>query len=263
MQKSSKLPTSSLPSGGTLIVADDYDALSSLAADIVTESINDHPGTALTLPTGETPRGMYEQLLARMRRDELSFDLVDFFCLDDYLGKGIDDETSLTAWLNAVFLKPGQLTGPNIHFVPTLATDPQTAADEYERAIKEKGGFELAVLGLGPNGHIGFNEPGSPIDSRTRVVDLTMESRNQNAAYYDSSETIPDKAMTIGIGTLLEARRIVLIVSGANKAAVLRSSLLGPVTADVPGSYLQTVGDRLTVIADRDAASELDQELLH
>lgn len=147
-----------------------------------------------------------------------------------------------------------------MHFVPTLASDPHEAAEEYERQIEAKGGLELAVLGLGPNGHIGFNEPGSPINSRTRVVDLTPESRNQNAAYYDSAEEIPDQAMTIGIGTLLEARRIVLIVSGADKSSILRASLLGPVTADVPGSFLQTVGDRLTVIADSAAAAELDQD---
>jgi glucosamine-6-phosphate deaminase len=197
-------------------------------------------------------------LVSRINRGEVSFDQVEFFCLDDYLGKSINDETSLTAWLNGVFFTPASLQGPNIHFVPTLAPDPHEAAADYERAIEAKGGLELAVLGLGPNGHIGFNEPGSPIDSRTRVVELTPESRNQNAAYYDSAEEIPDQAMTIGIGTLLESSRIVLIVSGADKSSILRASLLGPVTPDVPGSFLQTVGHRLTVIADSAAAAELD-----
>jgi glucosamine-6-phosphate deaminase len=258
LQNQSDASVMSLQSGATLVVVDDYDAMSKLAADVVAQYIADHPGTALTLPTGGTPRGMYEELVARIHSGELSFDLVDFFCLDDYLGKGINDETSLTAWLNGVFFTPAGLHGPNIHLVPTLAPDPHEAADEYERAIAAKGGFGLAVLGLGPNGHIGFNEPGSPIDSRTRVVNLTPESRNQNAAYYESGEEIPDRAMTIGIGTLLEARRIVLIVSGADKAAILRAALVGQVTSEVPGSYLQTVGDRLTVIVDRAAASELD-----
>jgi glucosamine-6-phosphate deaminase len=142
--------------------------------------------------------------------------------------------------------------------VPTLAADPHAAAADYERLIESKGGLELAVLGLGPNGHIGFNEPGSAIDSRTRVVELTAESRQQNSAYYDSAEAIPDRAMTIGIGTLLEARRIVLIVSGAGKSSILRTALQGPVTPEVPGSYLQTIGDRLTVIADTAAAADLD-----
>lgn len=258
MQDTPVARTGLLPSGGSVLVADDYVAMSLIAAEIVVRTIAEHPGTALTLPTGGTPRGMYDELVARIGRGELSFDAVNLFCLDDYLGKGIDDETSLTAWLDGVFLSPAGLHGPNIHFVPTLASDPDAAAAAYDQEIQGHGGLELAVLGLGPNGHIGFNEPGSPIDSRTRVVDLTLESRTQNAGYYDSAEAIPAKAMTIGIGTLLEARRIVLIVSGAAKASILRAALQGPITPDVPGSFLQTVGDRLTVVTDRAAAAELD-----
>ncbi|HYJ12786.1 MAG TPA: glucosamine-6-phosphate deaminase [Thermomicrobiales bacterium] len=258
MQEHTGTRVLTLTSGGSVVVVRDYAAMSLAAADIVASIVADHPGTALTLPTGETPRGMYEELVTRIRNGDVSFDGIDFFCLDDYLGKSINDETSLTSWLDSVFFTPANLHGPNLHFVPTLAADPHAAAMEYERTIESKGGLELAVLGLGPNGHIGFNEPGSPIDSRTRVVELTPESRNQNAAYYDSAEAIPDQAMTIGIGTLLEARRIVLIVSGAGKASILRASLQGPITSEVPGSYLQTVGDRLTVIADTAAVADLD-----
>ncbi len=244
-------------SGARIVVARDYAAMSDVAASIVAEQIAAHPGSAITLPTGETPRGMYEALTRMILAGELDFTSVEFFCLDDYLGKGIHDETSLTAWLDKAFLTPAGLDGPNIHFVPTLASDPVRAANEYEAAIQTLGGFELAVLGLGPNGHIGFNEPGSPIDSRTRVVDLTEESRTQNAAYYDSDQAIPNQAMTIGIGTLLEARQIVLIVSGSGKAGILRDSLEGPVSTEVPGSFLQTVGERLTVITEPAAAAEL------
>jgi glucosamine-6-phosphate deaminase len=260
MQQRSGPDTVTLASGGRLVVVSDYDAMSALAADTVASTVTAHPDAAITLPTGTTPRGMYEALVARIHDGAVSFDSVEFFCLDDYLGKGIRDETSLTAWLDAVFFTPARLHGGNIHFVPTLAPDPEAAAEDYERAIEAKGGLELAVLGLGPNGHIGFNEPGSPIDSRTRVVQLTAESRDQNAAYYESAEAIPDKAMTIGISTLLKARQVVLIASGAAKSAILRASLQGPVTSEVPGSYLQTIGDRLMVIADVEAAAELDIE---
>ena len=246
-----------LESGARVVVARDYSSMSELAAWMVAEQIQAHPGSAMTLPTGETPRGMYEVLTRLILAGELDFRSIEFFCLDDYLGKGIHDETSLTAWLDKAFLSPAQLDGPTIHFVPTLAPNPDEAAAEYEASIQALGGFQLAVLGLGPNGHIGFNEPGSPIDSRTRVVNLTDESRTQNAAYYESDQAIPDKAMTIGIGTLLEARQIVLIVSGGGKASILRESLQGPVTPEVPGSFLQTVGPRLTVVLDQDAASAL------
>ncbi len=242
-----------------IIVAENYEDMSRQAAEIVASHIETHPGSAITLPTGETPRGMYEALTARIKAGELDFGKIQFFCLDDYLGKGIHDETSLTAWLDKAFLTPAGLDGPNIHFVPTLAEDPAAAARAYEAEIQALGGFTLAVLGLGPNGHIGFNEPGSPIDSRTRVVELTDESRTQNAAYYDSGQAIPERAMTIGIGTLLEADRIVLIVSGSGKAGIVREALEGPVTSDVPGSYLQTVADRLTVLLDPEAASELNR----
>lgn len=241
-----------------LHVVADYAQVSRLAADVVTRVVQDYPSAAITLPTGETPRGMYEELVRRIRDTTLDFSNVHFFCLDDYWGKGIDDETSLTAWLHDVFLGPSNLDSDHVHVVPSLASDdPIGAAVAYEQEIERHGGLKLAVVGLGRNGHVGFNEPGSPIDSRTRVVDLTDESRNQNAAYYDGDQTIPDKAMSMGIGTILEADLIVLIVSGSAKADILKATLEGPITADVPGSFLRTAGERLIAIVDRDAAAKL------
>ena len=240
-----------------LHVVADYAALSHLAADIVTRVVNENPGGAITLPTGETPRGMYEELAHRIERGDLDFSSIHFFCMDEYLGKGIDDKASLTAWLDNVFLTPANLHGPNIHFVPSEDKNPDQAAATYDAEIAELGGLKLAVLGLGRNGHIAFNEPGSAIDSRTRVVDLTDESRDQNASYYEGGEIIPDQAITIGVGTILDSDLIVLIVSGANKSAILKAVLEGPISEEVPGSFLQTVGDRLIVIADTAAAAEL------
>ncbi len=240
-----------------LHVVADYAEVSRLAADVVTRVVQAHPGAAITLPTGETPRGMYEELVRRITDSTLDFSNVHFFCLDDYWGKGIEDETSLTAWLNTVFLQPAGLDADHVHVVPSLAADPVGAANEYEEEIERLGGLKLAVVGLGRNGHIGFNEPGSPIDSRTRIVALTEESRNQNAGYYDGSTSIPDKAMSMGIGTILDADLIVLIVSGLAKADILKATLEGPITSDVPGSFLRTVGERLIAIVDRDAASKL------
>jgi len=234
-----------------------YASLSRLAADVVTRVVNENPGGAITLPTGETPRGMYEELTRRIELGELDFSSIHFFCLDDYLGKSIDDKASLTGWLDDAFLTPANLHGGNIHFIPSTAPDPDAAAAAYDGAITGLGGLKLAVVGLGPNGHIGFNEPGSAIDSRTRVVELTDESRDQNAAYYDGKETIPEQAITIGLGTILESGLIALIVSGSNKAGILKATLEGPITEDVPGSCLRTAGDRLIVIADKDAASGL------
>lgn len=239
----------------TLSVMSGYQALSVQAAEIVTRCVTACPAGAITLPTGETPRGMYEELVRRIHAGSLDFSTVRFFCLDDYLGTSMTDEVSLTGWLNDVFLKPAHVPRQNIHLIPTEAPDPDAAAERYDRAIASAGGLELAVVGLGPNGHIGFNEPGSAIDSRTRVVNLTDESREQNAAYYDGHQTIPPRAITMGLGTILEARRIILIVSGKSKAGILKATLEGPITPDVPASFLRTAGDRLRVVVDEAAAA--------
>lgn len=249
--------TSETASEPHLHVVADYADVSRLAADVVTRVVQEQPDAAITLPTGETPRGMYAELVRRIRGGELDFSNVHLFCLDEYFGKGIDDAASLTAWLDEVFLTPAGLDADQVHLIPSLASDPEHAVMAYEQEIERLGGLRLAVVGLGLNGHVGFNEPGSPIDSSTRVVDLTDESRNQNAAYYDGDQAIPDQAMTMGLGTILDADLIVLIVSGPAKAEILKAVLEGPITAEVPGSFLRTVGERLIVIVDQDAASHL------
>ena len=252
-----KADSAALDIGSTVRVVPDYDALSREAADLVELAVRNNPGAAITLPTGETPRGMYEELVRRITAGDLDFSRVHVFCLDDYLGTSIEDEASLTRWLSDVFLNPAGLHGDNIHYIPANAPIPDAAADAYEDEIQSHGGLKLAVIGLGPNGHIGFNEPGSLPESRTRVVDLTEESRDKNALYYEGEPDIPSQAMTIGLGTILDADQIVLIVSGRSKAGILQASLEGPMTPDVPGSFLRAAGSRLVVIADEAAASGL------
>lgn len=249
--------TSGLATGLHLHVVADYNEVSRLAADVVSRIAREYPQGAVTLPTGETPRGMYGELVRRIQVSELDFSNVHLFCLDEYVGKGVEDETSLTAWLDEVFLSPAGLDPDHVHFIPSQATDLASAAPAYEAELERLGGLKLAVVGLGLNGHVGFNEPGSPIDSRTRVVDLTKESRDQNAAYYDGDNAIPHQAITMGLGTILDADLIVLIVSGTGKADILKAVLEGPITSDVPGSFLRTVGERLIAIVDHDAASAL------
>ena len=239
------IPEAPMADRFTVQVAADYKAMSGLTADAVTAAIEAHPTAVLTLPTGETPRGMYDELVSRIVDGRLDFSGVQFFCLDEYLGKAIDDEASLTGWLREVF------------FIPSTAADPHSAAAAYDREILDAGGFELAVVGIGRNGHVAFNEPGSPPDSRTRVIDLTSGSREQNAAYYDGRQVIPAQAITVGLGTILEARSIILIASGESKADILRQALEGPITNDVPASHLRTAGARLRGIADAAAVSRL------
>jgi len=143
--------------------------------------------------------------------------------------------------------------------LPTTAEDPAGSAASFDRELVQRGGLDLAVLGLGPNGHIGYNEPGSPLESRTRVVNLTSESVRQAAAYWSGDVSVPGEAVTLGVGTLLEAKRIVLIVSGDAKSAILRRALEESPSAEVPASWLRLAGDRLHVIADREAAKALSR----
>lgn len=240
----------------TITIVDDYDAMSRAAADEVAVAIARDPRCAITVPTGSTPVGMYAELVRRVNAGELDVSGVQIFCLDEYFGQTPEDEASLTKLLLREFLVPARVPEAHIHYMPTTADNPDAAVQQYEADIASAGGLELAVVGLGPNGHIAFNEPGSAPDSRTRVLPLTRESQIQNAAYYNGA-SIPDRAMTMGLGTILDARRIVMIVSGDEKAAPVRAALDGPMTSDVPGSWLRLAGSRLHVIVDREAASEI------
>src|SRR5688572_12928397 len=235
----------------------DASAASEAAADRVAATIANESDATIALPTGSTPLIMFDILAARAARGEIDFSGVHLFCLDEYVGVTPEDRVSLTRWLRDAFLQRVGLPAEHVHPLPSTADDLVAAASEFDQAIAARGGLDLAVLGLGPNGHIGYNEPGSRADSRTRVVTLTPESRSQAAAYWEGAAEIPARAMTMGVATLLEAKQIVLLVTGAAKAKMLRRTLEEPMSADVPASWLRLGGPRLTIIADEAAASEL------
>ncbi len=240
-----------------LTIASDAAAMSELAADAVAEVIRATPEAVITVPTGSTPLHLFDILVARAHRQEIDFGRVHLFSLDDYLGLSIDDPNSLSGWLSRAFLRRIAFAPDRVHLIPANADDPQSAALEYDRALARQGGFDIAVVGMGENGHVAFNEPGSDASSRTRVVDLTPETVAQASAYWGNRYPIPARAMTVGIANLLEARRIVLIVSGAAKAGALQRALEGPTEPSTPASLLRLAGPRFEVIADRDAASLL------
>src|SRR5215216_1895723 len=150
------------------IVAD-YGAMSRRAAEIVAEAVTQEPGAAISLPTGSTPLGMFDELIGMDRNGEIDLSQVHIFCLDEYLGVTAEDPNSLTGWLWKAFLGPAGIPTRHVHALDTTDPDPESAAARYEQELIALGGLELAVLGLGPNGHIAFNEPGSTADSRTRV----------------------------------------------------------------------------------------------
>jgi glucosamine-6-phosphate deaminase len=240
-----------------LDVVADANAMSAKAADFVAETIQRKPDATICLPTGSTPLGMFDALAERVGRGEIDFSHVELYCLDEYVGVDRHDPNSLTGWLWSAFVTRVGIDPRRVHVLPTTAENPAEAAAAFDRELVQRGGLDLAVLGLGPNGHIGYNEPGSACDSRTRVVELTPESVRQAATYWSGNLSVPDVAITLGVGTLLEAKCIVLIVSGEAKSAIFRRTLEDQPSAEVPATWLRLAGQRLHVVADREAVSDL------
>ncbi|MCA9859978.1 MAG: glucosamine-6-phosphate deaminase [Thermomicrobiales bacterium] len=240
----------------TLVIVKDAGEMSRMAAEIVTEVLTARPTAPISLPTGSTPVGMFDALIDASRNGTLDLTRFELFCLDEYLGVTIDNPNTLTAWLKRTLIEPAGIPMDHVRTLPVDDPDPDAAAHRYDQAIASAGNLALAVLGIGNNGHIAYNEPGSEADSRTRVIDLTQESIDQAAGYFDGA-TVPTQAMTVGVGTLLEADRIVLIAHGAGKAEIIRRALRDPMSAQVPASWLRLAPDRVTFILDEAAAGLL------
>lgn len=235
-----------------LIVTDNYDALSKAGADLIARMIRARPHASVVLPTGDTPTGIYRELETLKRRGDLDVSGLRVFQLDEYLGVASGDPRSLYGWLARICLEPLGIQGKNVVVLPGDADDPAAACRAYDREVEEAGGFDLALLGLGRNGHIGFNEPPVDATAPTRVVDLSDTSIESSGQYLGDKSLVPRRAVTTGMAHLLAARHILLVVSGAHKREILRRTLTGPVTPRVPASYLQRASN-VTVLADRDA----------
>jgi glucosamine-6-phosphate deaminase len=238
-----------------LIVAKDYAALSRAAADAVAGVIAAKSSASFLLATGSTPMGLYRELAERRRRAELDASRLRAVQLDEYLGIGEADPRSLYGWMIRAVVEPLDIAKENVIRLQGDAPDPEAACRAYDAAVNALGGIDLAILGLGPNGHLGFNEPPANADAPTRVVALTPESIESNGRYWGGADRVPRQALTAGMTTILGARRVILVVSGVHKRHILERTLHGPVTPDVPASFLQTA-PIVTVFADRDAAPD-------
>jgi glucosamine-6-phosphate deaminase len=230
----------------------DYDAMSRLGADLVVETVAQNPRATLMLPTGNTPMGMYAELLRRRDTGSLDTSHVRIFQLDSYFGIGEDDDRSLFQWMRRSVLDPLEIPSDHVVSLPSNPLDPAKACEEYEQAVRAAGGIDLSILGLGLNGHLGFNEPPIEPDASTRVVDLAAESIASNARYWGGLDRVPRRALTAGMNVLLAARATLLLVSGEQKREILDRTVNGPPSPQVPASYLQ-LARNVTVIADRAA----------
>ena len=238
-----------------LIVLPSPEEVCARAARIVAEALGAKPDAVLGLPAGNTPLPVYAELTRRHRAGALSFARARAFTLDEYLDLAPNHQASFRRFMEEALFRQVDLPRAQAHAPDGQAADPGAAAARYEAAIAAEGGFDLVLLGIGANGHIAFNEPGSPFDSRTRVVTLNEETRAGNRAAF-GVEQVPRRAITIGMGTILEARRCVLLAYGVGKANAIARALEGPMTELVPASALQDHPDA-TAIVDGPAASRL------
>jgi glucosamine-6-phosphate deaminase len=233
----------------------DYEAMSAAAADVVARRLVEDPSASLMLPTGTTPLGMYRRLVGMHLSGGVSFAGATFFNLDEYLGLMPDHPASYHVYMKEHFY--GLIDADPLRiFVPDgAAPDPEAECERYEAAINESGGIDVCVLGIGRNGHIGFNEPGASFDSRTRVVELSETTRLVNAGDFEENRA-PKHAITVGMATIFEAAEVLLLASGTNKAGAVAASVEGDVSESMPASMLGR-HPRAGLFLDEDAASEL------
>ncbi len=225
------------------------------AADICGELIQRKPDARLGLATGATPQALYAELIRRNRQDHLSFAHVETFNLDEYLGIGPDHPQSFHRAMRDSLFAEVDIDPANTHLLRGDSSDPVAEARAYEALIKRRGGIDLQILGIGRNGHIGFNEPGSSLGSRTRVKTLARATLRDNQLGHPDFEE-PIMAITMGIGTILDARALVVLATGAAKAKAVAAALEGPLAAICPASAIQLHPDA-TVVLDPEAAADL------
>ena len=237
--------------GPQLHVVDDAETLARTAADLTGDGLAATPSARVVVATGRTPRGLYGELAARARAGALDTSQLTAVQLDEYLGLDPDDRRSLFGWMRRSFVEPLGIADERVLRLP-LDGDLDAACAAYDAAMDARGPLELAILGLGPNGHLGFNEPPSDAGDGTRVVTLTPETLASNESYWDGAP-VPPRAITLGLRFLLSAQTIVLVVSGGAKREIVHRALEGAMGPDVPASFLQdTLGD-VHVVVDRAA----------
>lgn len=240
-----------------VVIFDDKQELSRAGADAMVQHVRRNPQAVLGLATGSSPLPIYRELAARVERGELSLAGCKAFLLDEYVGLPPGHPESYRAVIQRELLDRVDIAPENIHVPDGCASDLSTAGPDYERAIAEAGGIDVQLLGVGSDGHIAFNEPGSSLVSRTRLKALTSRTRRDNARFFGGdTEAVPHQCLTQGVGTILEAGHLVLIAHGPSKAQAVRTFIEGPVSAMCPASALQ-MHPHVTVLLDAAAADDL------
>lgn len=236
--------------------AKDYFDMSRKAANIISAQVILKPDCVLGLATGSSPLGTYEQLIDWYRKGDLDFSQVSSVNLDEYLGLDPEHEQSYRYFMNENFFNHINIDKSRTFVPDGLASDIEKVCKDYDSLIEDVGGIDLQLLGLGRNGHIGFNEPSNGFVRDTHCVELTPSTIDANKRFFASEEDVPHKALTMGIKNIMMARKIVVVVSGEDKAEALKEAVCGPITPKIPASILQLHPD-VVIVADEAALSKM------
>ena len=239
-----------------IIIRPNREEATELVAKLIVKAVQEKPSLVLGLATGNTMEPLYAELAELHKKEEVDFSLCRTFNLDEYVGLGADNRNSYRHYMDEHIFRKINIDLRNTHLPSGIAEDLDKECGEYEQKIKECGGVDLQLLGIGKSGHVGFNEPLSAFFSRTRVKALTPTTIAQNSPLFARPEDMPKRAITMGVGTILEAKRIVTLVIGSSKAEILAKAVEGPVTSMVSASALQ-LHPKCVVITDEKAAANM------
>lgn len=240
-----------------IILAKDYYDMSRKAANLISAQVIMKPNCVLGLATGSTPVGAYRQLIEWYDKGDINFSGVTTVNLDEYRGISRDNPQSYWYFMHQNFFNHVNLRPDHIHLPDGMNPDAEKACRDYNAVIRDVGGIDLQLLGLGLDGHIGFNEPGAAFELETHCVNLTKSTIEANKRFFEKKEDVPRQAYTMGIKSIMQARKVLMAVNGANKAEIVKKAFFGPVTPKVPASILQMHPD-FTLVLDQEAASQIE-----
>ncbi|HPA94061.1 MAG TPA: glucosamine-6-phosphate deaminase [Petrotogaceae bacterium] len=237
-----------------ILVCKDYEELSRKSAEIIVSQVNQKKDSVLGLATGGTPVGMYQELVKSYREGKVDFGKVITFNLDEYYGVDPKNVNSYHYYMNTNFFDHVNIDRKSINIPNGMSKDIEKECREYDEKIQSLGGIDLQILGVGLNGHIGFNEPARELMSTTHITDLTKETINANARFFEDISQVPTKAITVGMATILRSKKIVVLINGKNKSKIFEKITGKKITTQIPATLLQLHPD-VTIVVDEQAAT--------
>ena len=239
-----------------IYITKDYDEMSKKAAEVVASVVKEKENPILGLATGGTPAGLYKELIAMNKAEEIDFSKTSAFNLDEYYPISKESDQSYHYFMRENLFKHINIDTDKTYIPDGSAEDVEKESEAFDKLVRDTGGVDMQILGIGTNGHIAFNEPADNFPTKTQKVNLTESTIEDNARFFDNIDDVPKEAITMGIGTIMNSKRIIMLASGANKAEAIKETVLGNVRPQLPASILQFHKD-VTIVLDEAAASEL------